>query len=134
MTKPLICVIDDDNAIRAALHDLMRSCGYRAASFGSAEDFLASPEHDDCDCVVSDIQMRGITGIELKERLAADGRETPVIIVTAHSEIHWQERARKAGAAGFFRKPFVAKLLVDLLGESVSAPAGRGDGLSLFAE
>jgi FixJ family two-component response regulator len=118
-TKALVCVVDDDAALRESLSDLLRAAGYRAACFESAESFLASEERRGCGCVVADIHMPGLTGIDLAKRVAAAADAPKVILITGHPEESWRERALYSGAAGFLRKPIESKLL-DLVERSVA--------------
>lgn len=111
----LISIIDDDDSLRAALVGLVRSLGHRASGFANAEDFLASDQAGASAAIVTDIQMPGLSGIELKERLAADGCAAPVIMITARSEPGLQERAFASGALCVLKKPFAAEALIDCL-------------------
>lgn len=111
----LISIIDDDESLRAALVGLVRSLGYRASGFASAEDFLAADQAGASGAIVTDIQMPGLSGIELKERLTADGCAAPVIMITARSEPGLQERAFASGALCVLKKPFAAEALIDCL-------------------
>jgi FixJ family two-component response regulator len=111
----LISIIDDDDSLRSALVGLVRSLGYRASGFASAEDFLAADQANASAAIVTDIQMPGLSGIELKERLAADGCAAPVIMITARSEPGLQERAFASGALCVLKKPFAAEALIDCL-------------------
>jgi FixJ family two-component response regulator len=120
-TNTLICVVDDDAVLRESLSDLLRAAGYRAACFESAECYLASDERRDCDCVVADIHMPGLTGIDLATRIALAADAPKVILITGHLEESWRARALDAGAAGFLRKPIESKSLLDLVGRSVGA-------------
>src|SRR5215469_3610502 len=108
MTSTLISVMDDDSAVCASLADLLRSAGYEAATFASAEAFLASDAVTRSRCIVADIQMSGMTGLDLIGELDARGLSAPVIIVTARSEDRWPKQAKKRGAAAFLLKPFGA--------------------------
>ena len=119
-TKTLVCVVDDDAALRESLSDLLRAAGYRAACFESAQSFLDSAERNECACVVADIHMRGLTGIDLAKRVAAAADAPKVILVTGHPEESWRERALYSGAAGFLRKPIESKTLLDLVERSVA--------------
>jgi FixJ family two-component response regulator len=119
-TKALVCVVDDDAALRESLSDLLRAAGYRAACFESAESFLASEERGGCGCVVADIHMPGLTGIDLAKRVAAAADAPKVILITGHPEESWRERALYSGAAGFLRKPIESKTLLDLVERSVA--------------
>jgi FixJ family two-component response regulator len=118
-SSALICIVDDDPVLRASLADLLRSAGYSTAEFGAADVFLASDEKHSCRCVLADIQMPGMTGIDLKRAMDAEGLNTPVIIITALPEPHWPARAAELGAA-FLRKPFEADALFGLVSESLA--------------
>ncbi|HVK82091.1 MAG TPA: response regulator [Verrucomicrobiae bacterium] len=111
----LISIIDDDESLRAALVGLVRSLGYRASGFANAEDFLAADQANASGAIVTDIQMPGLSGIELKQRLVADGCAAPVIMITARAEPGLQERAFASGALCVLKKPFAAEALIDCL-------------------
>jgi FixJ family two-component response regulator len=111
----LISIIDDDDSLRAALDGLIRSLGHEARSFESAEAFLEAGEVQSCACIISDIQMPGMNGIDLMRHLTAQNVPTPVILITAHAEPSLRERAMASGAFCFLRKPFDADLLIDCL-------------------
>jgi FixJ family two-component response regulator len=113
--EPLISIIDDDISLRTALVGLVRSLGYRAASFASAEEFLGAADAKASDCIVTDIQMPGLSGIELKARLAADGSTAPVIMITARTEPDLWARASASGAVCVLQKPFAAEALIACL-------------------
>jgi|SRR5580698_4953145 FixJ family two-component response regulator len=117
---PLICIVDDDRALRASVADLMHSGGYRTAEFATADAFLASEEKFSCQCVLADIQMPGMTGIDLKRAMNDEGLATPFIIITALSDGKWRSRAIETGAA-FLRKPFEADTLFGLVASSLAA-------------
>jgi FixJ family two-component response regulator len=117
---PLICIVDDDRTLRASIADLMHSGGFRTAEFSTADAFLASHEKHSCQCVLADIQMPGMSGIDLKRIMNTEGLTTPVIIITALAEGHWCSRAAEAGAA-FLRKPFEADALFGLVTMSLAA-------------
>jgi FixJ family two-component response regulator len=109
---PLICIIDDDDSLRAALVGLVRSVGYEARGFTSAEAFLQSGEISACACLVTDIQMPGMSGVELKEHLSSQQIELPVIMITGRPDPSLEGKARAAGAAAFMKKPFDASALI----------------------
>jgi len=113
--KPLISVIDDDQSVQKALMRLVRSLGYAARGFASAEEFIASGSMHTCSCVVTDIQMPGMSGIELKRHMDERGCTTPVIMITARTEPAVEQSALASGALGFLRKPIDSNGLVDLL-------------------
>ena len=114
-TVPMISIVDDDAAVRNAMSALVRSLGYAVATFASAEDFLESDRVDDTSCLITDVQMSGLSGVELQSRLIADGRHMPIIGVTAHPEESIRTQMLGAGAVGFLSKPFNDECLVDCL-------------------
>jgi len=111
----LISIIDDDDSLRTALVGLVRSLGYSASGFANAEEFLAGDGAARSDAIVTDIQMPGLSGIELKERLSAQGCDAPVIMITARAEPGLRERAFASGATCVLKKPFPAEALIDCL-------------------
>ena len=110
---PLIAIVDDDDAIRIAAASLIRSLGLRARSFASAEAFLESEILEETACLVTDVHMPGISGLELQDVLRARGQKMPIIIITAYPEEAIQMRARASGAAAVFMKPFDGQSLSD---------------------
>jgi FixJ family two-component response regulator len=121
--EPLIAVIDDDLSLRTALVGLVRSLGYDARGFGSAEEFLQAGEPRAFACIISDIQMPGMSGIELKRHLAAKGCPAPVIMITARSERELEDSARAAGAFCFLKKPFEPGALIQCLEKALELGA-----------
>ncbi len=117
--SPLICVVDDDDAIRVSLEGLLRSLGHRVRTFDSATAFMASDERGQADCVISDVQMPGMTGVEMKEALVAAGQKTPVILITAFADDTQKARAEKAGVVCFLPKPFTGERLIDCLNQAL---------------
>ena len=103
---PMISIVDDDDAVRNATRTLIRSLGYHVATFASAEEFLKSEQLHQTDCLISDVQMPGLSGIELQERLNANGHRIPMIFITAFPDDHVRDRAMRAGAVSFLSKPF----------------------------
>jgi FixJ family two-component response regulator len=101
--------------VREATSALVRSLGYAAATFASAEDFLESGRVEDTSCLITDVQMFGLSGVELQSRLIADGRLIPVIGVTAFTEDSIRIQMLEAGAVGFLSKPFNDECLIDCL-------------------
>jgi FixJ family two-component response regulator len=104
--NPLIAVVDDDASIRGALQRLLRSVGFRAAAFVSAEDFLQAGQLQDTACVIVDVRMPQMSGLELQRHLAMTNRPIPLIFITAHSDDEARTRALRAGAVDFLYKPF----------------------------
>src|SRR5271165_7602660 len=97
----MIAVVDDDESVREALTGLVKSLGYRAVAFQSAEDFLNSKQRHGAACLIADVQMPGMTGPELHDRLVASGKPIPTILITAHSEETVRARALQAGVKGY---------------------------------
>lgn len=119
--QPLISIVDDDDSLRQALIGLVRSLGYQAAGFASAEDFLASDESAQSQCVITDIQMPGLSGIELKQALVERGCPSPVIMITARTETTLHERAFANGAFCLLQKPFAAEPLIECLEKALAS-------------
>ena len=110
----MISIVDDDESVRESTKALVRSLGYSARTFSSAEEFLDS-NPDDTNCLILDIQMKGLSGVELLERLIAQGRRTPVIFVTAFPDERVRNHVLDAGAVGFLRKPVSDEKLIRCL-------------------
>jgi FixJ family two-component response regulator len=103
---PVISIIDDDASVRAATNNLLRSLGYTVHTFVSAEEFLRTAHLDDTSCVIADVQMPGMSGVDLQARLLTQGYRVPFIFITAFPEETIRARALKAGALCFLTKPF----------------------------
>lgn len=112
---PTIAVVDDDEAVRDALGNLLHSLGLAVAAFASAEEFLASPSRDSAACLIADVQMPGMSGLDLQRHLATTGSRVPVILITAFPREHIRRQAEAEGAFGFLAKPFEGRLLIDSL-------------------
>jgi FixJ family two-component response regulator len=121
---PAISIIDDDISVRIAISRLVRSLGYAARAYASADEFLKSQHVDDTWCVIADVQMPGMTGIELQEALKVQGHSLPIIFVTAFPEETIRARALKDGAVCFLSKPFDGSVLIDCI-DSALARCGR---------
>ena len=104
----IVSIIDDDASVRAAMESLVRSLGFVAFVFKSAEDFLRSPRVDDSACLITDVQMPGMSGLDLQDRLIAQGNRVPIILITAFPEQTIRNRAQARGALAFLEKPFAA--------------------------
>jgi FixJ family two-component response regulator len=113
--EPLICIVDDDPSLQKALVRLIQSLGYAARGFASAEAFITSDIMPACSCVVTDIQMPGMSGIDLKRFMNASDCRVPVIMITARTEPDLEQSALSAGAICFLRKPVDTTLLSDCL-------------------
>lgn len=125
----VISIIDDDEQVRDAVKGLVRSLGYAAATFASAEDYLRSDCVWSSSCIVTDLRMPGMSGADLQARLNADGNGTPVIFMTAFADDAMRARVLGAGGAGFLKKPFddssLARCLEKALGEAAPVIPGR---------
>jgi FixJ family two-component response regulator len=108
----LVFAIDDDASVRKGLARLLRSAGYKSEFFESASDFLTRPPHSGPSCVIVDVQMPGLNGIELQEDLIRRRREEYLVFITGHGDIPMCAQAMKAGAVDFLRKPFRADELL----------------------
>ena len=115
----IIAIVDDDPAVRHGASGLLRSLGFAAINFSSAEEFLNSGRAKDISCVITDVRMPGMSGIELQDRLIAAGHKVPVIFMTAFPEEKTKTRAIKAGAFGFLTKPFAQNTLLDCVNSAL---------------
>jgi FixJ family two-component response regulator len=113
--KGSIAIIDDDLLVRQSLGDCMESAGYAVESFDSAEQFLASGSAQNAACLIVDIQLPGITGLELQDKLAVSDNHVPIVFVSAQGTPANREKAMKRGATGFLAKPFRRDALVRLV-------------------
>lgn len=106
MSKYLISIVDDDESFREAMASLMKSLGFTVAAFASAEAFLASPRLTDTSCLIADVHMPGMTGIELHQQLLTSGHTIPVILITAYPDDNVRARASAAGVICYLSKTF----------------------------
>jgi FixJ family two-component response regulator len=123
--KPLISIVDDDELIRDAATGLIKSLGYNAVAFASAEDFLSSRQLLQTACLIADINMPEMSGLDLHRQLSASGKSIPTVLITAYPDDGVRKRALSAGVIGYLTKPFEED---DLLGCVRSALAQAGDG------
>ncbi len=124
---PIISIIDDDDSVRAATKNLVRSIGFRAYTFTSAENFLQSSYVNDTSCLISDIQMPNMSGVELQSRLAAKGHLIPIIFITAFPDEGVRARAMKAGAVCFLHKPCDGETLIKQLDAALKQHRGQSE-------
>jgi len=126
--KAVIAIVDDDESVREALTSLIRSLGYTAVAFGCAEDLLKSRRRRSVSCVVADVQMPGMTGFELHNRLVASGKPIPTILITAFPDERARERALQSGVICYLTKPFSEDDLLACIRSTLapSPAAGRG--------
>lgn len=111
----MISIVDDDESGRIALSSLVRSLGYESCLFSCAEDFLIFIETGDTDCLITDVQMPGMTGLDLQSELVQEGKNIPTIFITAHPEESVRKRAKAAGAICFLGKPFDGQVIIDCI-------------------
>jgi FixJ family two-component response regulator len=108
----LVAIVDDDELMRGALHGLLREAGFPAQAFASAEEFLRSGAQHQSSCLIVDVRMPGMSGLELQARLDADQIRIPIIFITAHGDERMRTQALRAAAADFLVKPFDDEVLL----------------------
>src|SRR5262249_56422680 len=111
----VVCIVDDDASLRRSLSNLLTSVGFRVRTFESAEAFLESADRDGIGCIVLDVRMAGMTGVELLTHLAAAGSRIPVIMLTAHADEEMLRRSLEAGAVAFLEKPVRTPALLEAI-------------------
>jgi FixJ family two-component response regulator len=109
----LVAIVDDDHSMRSALQGLLKAIGVPSQAFASAEEFLESGQQHQIACLITDIRMRGISGLELQACLNAEHCRIPTIFITAHSDAQTRTRALRAGAVKFLAKPFDDEVLLE---------------------
>ena len=124
MGKSLISVIDDDKSVRGTTKLLIESFGFRAAAFESAENFLSSGRLDDTSCLIVDVQLPGINGLQLQSQLAAADCQIPIICITAYDNKESRRRAMRSGAVAFLGKPFSDEQLLQWIRSAVCQEGG----------
>jgi FixJ family two-component response regulator len=122
----IVSIVDDDASVRAGMEALVNSIGFTACVFDAAEKFLRSSEIEDTSCLVTDVQMPGMNGLELQSRLIAEGRRIPIIFITAFPDQSGRERALAAGALAYLEKPFAGETMTGLLRKAMEAPSACG--------
>ena len=125
-TPSVISVVDDDASVRAAMNNLLRSRGYVVHTFSSAEEFLESSHLNDTSCVIADVQMSAMSGLELLAKMRTRGHAAPFIFITAFPDEGIRARALKAGAICFLAKPFAAPSLIKCLDTAFGHEGGVG--------
>jgi FixJ family two-component response regulator len=120
-----VFIVDDDEAVRAALRLLMKSAGYPTTTFGSAQEFLASYSPQQPGCLVLDVRMPGMSGMDLQQQLNQRGAIIPVIFISGHGDIPLAVEAMQAGAFDFLQKPFKDQELLDRVNRALATDAGN---------
>ena len=118
--EALVFVVDDDASLRASLQDLLESVGLRVAACASAQEFLRHPRPEGPSCLVLDVRLPGLSGLELQQRLAAGDLAIPIIFITGHGDIPMSVQAMKAGAVDFLPKPFRDQELLDAIHQALA--------------
>ena len=117
--KAIVFIVDDDESVRKSLGRLIRSAGLGVKTFASAHQFLASPRADVLSCLVLDVKLPGLSGLDLQKRMAEVNIETPIVFITGHGDIPTSVRAMKAGAVEFLTKPFRDQDLLDAIQQAI---------------
>jgi FixJ family two-component response regulator len=127
-TIPIVSIVDDDESMRAVTCSLIRSLGLTAYGFASAEEFLRSPRLTETSCLISDVQMPSMSGIELQSALISQGYKIPTIFFTAFPDEAIEARAMRAGAVGFLSKPFDSQDMIRCIDMAMKASKSRAPG------
>jgi len=131
---PTVFVIDDDAAVRASIQGLLKSVGLRSESFGTAQAFLGSKRPDGPSCLVLDVRLPGISGLDFQHELADAGIQIPIIFITGHGDIPMTVKAMKSGAVEFLTKPFRDQDLLDAIYEALDRDRATRQQQSKLAE
>ena len=113
--NPLIWIVDDDDALRSSLENLIRSVGWRVQCFSSAEGFLKSNRMHETGCLILDVRMRGMSGLELQRQMVVANSHAPIIFITAYEDDDRRRQALEAGAVAFLHKPFYQEELLNAI-------------------
>lgn len=116
---PTVFIIDDDAAVRASIRDLLESLGLCSESFGTAEEFLRTKRSEGPNCLVLDVSLPGVNGLDLQKQLADAGVQIPIIFITGHGDIPMTVKAMKSGAVEFLTKPFLERDLLEAINQAL---------------
>ncbi|WP_397448096.1 response regulator transcription factor [Pseudomonas sp. NA-150] len=119
--NPVISIVDDEESVRVAIDSLVRSLGYESCIFSSAEAFLASEQLSTSACLITDVQMPGMNGLELQRVIVKSGRKLPIIFMTAFPEAGIKARAEQEGASGFLSKPFDGQTMINCIEQALDS-------------
>jgi FixJ family two-component response regulator len=120
--RPLVAIVDDDESHRRATQSLLRAAGFSTVVFGDAESFLSSAIHASTACLVTDMRMPGMSGLELYQALVASGETIPTVLVTAYTDDLTRLKARNAGITCFLGKPFAVEDLLECIRNALAKP------------
>ena len=126
----MVAVVDDDESIQRSLPKALQSLGLTALSFVSAEEFLSCGRLDDIGCIITDLRMSGMSGLELQAKLVQDGHRIPIVFVTAHGDTRERAQAMRAGALAFLDKPFDDNLLLEIVCRAIEPDSHPQQGRS----
>jgi FixJ family two-component response regulator len=119
-TAPLVFIVDDDSSVRKSLARLVRAAGFAVETFASAHDFLTRPRYDGPSCLVLDVRMPGLSGLDLQEALATAGQPLSIVFITGHPDVRAHAKAMKGGAIDFLSKPVNDQDLLDAIERAVN--------------
>jgi len=122
---PIVFVVDDDVSIRESLEGLIRSAGWRVLTFASAGEFLSLPRAECASCLILDVTLPDLTGLELQALVAAERSDMPIIFITGYNDVRMTVQAMKAGAVEFLTKPFSREVLLNALGDAINQSQAR---------
>jgi FixJ family two-component response regulator len=126
-TGVLIAVVDDDESVRRAIRRLLRTAGFEVDTYPSGAEFLYAVKQRRPGCIIVDLHMPGMSGLEVQSTLAGSGFEIPVLFITAYDDPGARDRAVQAGAVGYLRKPFSEEALLEAIDRAVSGAVGERD-------
>lgn len=129
-TDPIVFIVDDDPSFRRSTERFIRSSGYTVRTFATGAEFLQSPHPDAPSCLVLDVRLPGLSGLDLQRELTAVGWKIPIIFMTGHGDIPMSVQAMKAGAVEFLTKPFHAKDLLDAIAQALEGNHAARDELA----
>lgn len=118
--KPMICIVDDDESVRLAVGTLLRSVGFENQAYASGQEFLRAGVADSIDCLIIDVRMKGMSGLELQHTLNDAGSTVPIIFISAHGDADARQRAIVGGCVDFLSKPFDEGALLDCVRRALS--------------
>ena len=133
-SAPMVFVIDDDAGVRASIHGLLKSVGLQSETFGTAQEFLRSKRPDGPSCLVLDVRLPGVSGLDFQRQLADAGTHIPIIFITGHGDIPMTVKAMKSGAVEFLTKPFRDQDLLDAIRQALDRDRALRQQQSDFAQ
>ncbi len=125
-----IWVLDDDESVRRSLSRLLRAAGFRCETFASAKELLGRDDRKSCPCLVLDVRMPGMDGLELQQTLITSGNSIPVVFITAHDDPDTERQAMQSGAVAFLHKPFDDQTLLDAVAAALASRPPASDSAS----